>query len=394
MGVLTLLFILLPTAAALVTGCRGGTGEAEQIVLGIEREPLPFRLMRGKLTALPTHDPSSRELFQVDLRSYDLSDLDLTDRLTDLLWADFDSRTTWPEALPDRFDPDLIMELGKDPGLGLRELHAQGITGQGIGVAILDQPLIVDHVEYGERLKHYEERLVSTPHAHMHGPAVASIAVGKNVGVAPGADLYYIATDGPNTSSLAAKAIEKFLAINRTLPPERRIRAISISSGLGDGQIRGLVERAAEQGVLVITAGRSWTHGLPIRYHGLERAPLADPADHDNYRPVDFGYCPQDSRPKPPKTILFVPMHSRCVAGPSGPDDYAFYRSGGWSWCVPYIAGLYALACQVDPDMDPQTFYDTAMATGHPIDIGYLEPDAQAVIVNPVKLIEAIATGR
>ena len=30
------------------------------------------------------------------------------------------------------------------------------------------------------------------PDAQMHGPAVSSIAVGKTVGVAPEADLYYI----------------------------------------------------------------------------------------------------------------------------------------------------------------------------------------------------------
>ena len=49
------------------------------------------------------------------------------------------------------------MELGKDPGLGVRQLQAQGITGSGVGIAIIDQPMLVDHQEYASRLKLYEE---------------------------------------------------------------------------------------------------------------------------------------------------------------------------------------------------------------------------------------------
>ncbi len=49
---------------------------------------------------------------------------------------------------------------------------------------------------------------------------------------------------------------------------------------------------------------------------------------------------------------------------PTGEEDYVFYRSGGLSWAIPYVAGLYALACQVDPEITPWTFWRTALATG------------------------------
>lgn len=92
------------------------------------------------------------------------------------------------------FDPSRQLELRKDPGLGVRRLHERGIDGHGISIGIIDQPLLVDHVEYRDRLRSYEE--IHSPAgapAQMHGPAVASIAVGRTVGVAPGADVYYIA---------------------------------------------------------------------------------------------------------------------------------------------------------------------------------------------------------
>jgi subtilisin family serine protease len=88
------------------------------------------------------------------------------------------------------------MELGKNPGFDLDKLHSSGITGKGVSIAIIDQALLVDHEEYKDNLKMYEE--IHWPsdkndQAQMHGSAVTSIAVGKTVGVAPGADLYYIA---------------------------------------------------------------------------------------------------------------------------------------------------------------------------------------------------------
>ncbi len=135
----------------------------------------------GKLMELPKYD----DQWQVDLRSSDLTNLDLRENFEDLIHADFDSKTQWPGELPDGFNPEMIMELGKNPGLGLRELHQKGITRKGVGIAIIDQSLLVDHVEYKEQLKMYEEIHCYDERASMHGPAVASIAVGKTVGVAP-----------------------------------------------------------------------------------------------------------------------------------------------------------------------------------------------------------------
>lgn len=84
----------------------------------------------------------------------------------------------------------------------MRELHALGITGKGVSIGIIDLTLLVDHREYAGRLRLYEEIHTlrgsegvpaDTGEAQMHGPAVASIAAGITVGVAPDADLYYIA---------------------------------------------------------------------------------------------------------------------------------------------------------------------------------------------------------
>ncbi|HPD01418.1 MAG TPA: peptidase S8, partial [Acetivibrio sp.] len=79
-----------------------------------------------------------------------IKDLDLTGEYDTLLKVTFDTRTEWPskDKLPKEFNPQEIIEIGKDPGLGIRDLHNQGITGQGVNVAIIDQPLLLGHKEY------------------------------------------------------------------------------------------------------------------------------------------------------------------------------------------------------------------------------------------------------
>jgi hypothetical protein len=82
----------------------------------------------------------------VSLKALDLS------AQTALVWSlPFDTETEWPDRLPAGFVPDRILEAGKDPGLGVRSLHREGIDGRGTSIAIIDQPLLLGHVEYRDR---------------------------------------------------------------------------------------------------------------------------------------------------------------------------------------------------------------------------------------------------
>jgi len=356
--------------------------------LGIVRCPPPAdysKMNAGKSDLLPKYDPDSKKSWQIDLRSTDISALDIKDRINDLLYADFDSKTRWPHKLPAGFDPGHLMELGKNPGLGIRKLHRQGITGQGVGIAIIDQGLLVDHTEYRDRLRLYEEIHCGDDQAQMHGPAVASIALGNTVGVAPGADLYYIAeTHGVFQPkgfdwdfSHLARSIDRILEVNEQLPAPNKIRVISISVGWspqqkGYAEISAAVERAKLGGIFVVSSSLSETYEGKLIFHGLGREPLADPDRFESCRPglwwLDEFYG-QNVSSGSAREMLLVPMDSRCTASPTGAEDYVFYREGGWSWSIPYIAGLYALACQVKPNITPEVFWAKAVETGDSIEI-------------------------
>ncbi len=366
----------------------------------IDRSPAPINYERGKLAELPSFDPNADPTWQMDLRTYDLSGLDFSQSAADLEFASFDSRTVWPAAdrLPPGYDARRILELGKDPGLSLKQLHTNNINGYGVGIAIIDQTLLVNHQEYASQLRLYEENsgvqggwMV----AQMHGPAVASIAVGKTVGVAPAADLYYIAAVCVDSArefdfGCLAQSIDRVLAINQQLPEGRKIRVLSMSIGWssddkGYAEISAAAQRARDAGLLVICSSVDEVHGF--NFSGLGRASLADPNQFSSYAPGNF-WTKDFFAGIVPGNRLLVPMDSRTVASPEGTGEYVFYRTGGWSWAIPYIGGVYALAAQVKPAITPDKFWRLALQTGRTITVHQAGKDYQlSTILDPVALI-------
>ena len=377
----------------------------------IDRRPPAMNYPRGKMTELPTYDADSRSAWQVDLRAYNLSELDLRSSLESLFYASFDDRTIWPSdnRMPQGFDPRHIMELGKNPGPGIRDLHSQGITGKGVGIAIIGQTLLVDHQEYRNQLRLYEETDDITGgllKSQMAGVAIASLAVGKTVGVAPEADLYYIATvcggrgKDFNDFSYLARSIRRILQVNEQLPKQQRIRVIAITKTKGwSEEVMGYedVTKAAQEakaaGMLVICSSVEKVHGF--RFHGLGRSMLADPNSFTSYGPglswAKSFYSREGKAKEDYSGRLFVPADSRTTACPLGNDEYVFYRQGGWSWSIPYIAGVYALAAQVEPTITPERFWSLAMKTGRTIQLDKKDEIIPlGPIIDPVALISTL----
>jgi hypothetical protein len=88
-------------------------------------------------------------------------------------------------------------------------------------------------------------------------------------------------------------------------------------------------------------------------------------------------------------------MDSRATAGPTGQNDYAFYRVGGVSWTIPYVAGLCALAVQVDPHITLDRLLALAFSTGREIQVKHDGKSATlGPIVDPEALIAAVRLAR
>jgi hypothetical protein len=377
--------------------------------------PGPFEIARSdqigpapsaRPPGLPFNQYAARNAYHTDYQNFDLSDRDLRSSLPELLGVDFNSRTRWPEAayLPSGFDPQAVLALGCNPGLGVREIHQEGITGEDVGIALIDSPLNPRHREYERNLVLYESIGAGTgSESRMHGTAVASLAAGKTVGTAPGANLYFFAAsnnrrndDGSITFDYTnpAGAVRRILEINRNLPKRRKIRVISMSMAIrpewaDTSLVMRAIDQARAEGIFVLYSNLEDAYGFG--FHGLGRNPLDDPDDPASYVPAITRIEDYDGAFDEGMLRLLVPMDSRAFADHADPQGYIFDRVGGRSWAVPYIAGIYALAVQVDPDVTGERFWSAALETSQSIDLRTgQDMIVLAPVLDPAALIDAL----
>jgi hypothetical protein len=312
-----------------------------------------------------------------------LAGLDLTGQMARLNELPFDSRTEWPPAdkLPKGFDPAKLLEDGKNPGLGVRGLHKQGIDGRGIHLVIIDQPLLREHREYKARVVEYTAIDVEGVEVQMHGSPVTSIAVGQSCGTAPGASVHYYAVPTwkwwEEHCKPYAATLERILQHNQNLPAAEKVRVVSISLGAfsqwPDRELwTAAVQHAESEGILVVTCDPA-----ELRLMMLKRKPGLDADAPTNYV-NQFAFRMTEG--------LGVPAGNRTTAEHTGPEDYVFWRNGGMSWTVPYLAGLGALAFQVDPELKPQTIRDLWLKTATRTSAGW--------VVNPPAFIDAVRAAK
>ena len=120
---------------------------------------MPVNVGRNRTIELRNEDDLTKFNTFQGYAGVSLVNLDLNAHAELLEKMPFDSRTNWPSSdkLPDGFDPIRLLEEGKNPGLGVRRLHEQGVNGRGVRIAIIDSNLLQNHREYAEQLVKYEE---------------------------------------------------------------------------------------------------------------------------------------------------------------------------------------------------------------------------------------------
>lgn len=349
-----------------------------------------------------------------DLRWRDLSGLDLRSRTGLVATLGFNQHTTWPVAslMPEGIDAGTVMTNAMNPGLGIRELHRQGITGRGVNVAIIDYYTFTDHPEFAGKFAGFldlsqanrgpEEdaqrglvektlRKWAGRRASMHGPAVTSLLAGEQCGTAPGARLYFVATPDPGgDSQWEARGLDWILEQNRQLPSEQKIRVVSVSSSPSGKNFRAVrngqlwdeaVARAEAAGILVVdgtvhhgfvgpcnldpAAPEAVTRctpvpakGLPGLYNGRLLAPVGPRTTAEEYRRGRFGY-------------QFTGLH-----------QLTFWQHGS-SWSMPYVSGVLALGWQVDPSVPPKRMKELLFESAHVLPSG-------DKIVHPWAFIELV----
>jgi len=317
--------------------------------------------------------------------------------------------TTTLHEKTDTINKNNLLEYHKTPGLNINELHKKGITGKNVHIAIIDQTPLLDHEEYAQNIVEYTEGYTYHKKPQMHGVGASSIAVGKKTWVAPEAKLHYfswrysktlkekILWTRPTSMNNFAEMIEKIREKNKTLQPEEKIRAISISYGIvkgmpGYNKCMKAIKKAEEEWIYVAYIDDS------DDFAWISKAPDTDPNSILSYiEPIDKEI---EEKKKELKNIdkksierikhrILIPKNAKTLASEKGKDEYTFDPTWWSSWTMPYIVGLYALCCQIQPKINKKIFLDALRKTAYKKNI---ENIVSVNIVNPVKLIEYLQT--
>lgn len=327
-----------------------------------------------------------------DLRYCDLSALDLSAQ-SDLLYTlEFNTETKWPsvDKLPKGFDPNRILEYGKQPGLNTSKAHRIA-TGKGVHIAYIDQNLsknIPHEIRKSMNLKYYEVDPVKfggSPYGQegsMHGPAVLSLLTGE-YGIAPDATVHYIANPAWMADQRThAEALYKLVEINKRQPEDQKIKIAGFSDAVDPSEknpeaFRKAVEYAEKNGIMVFTVARDF-ETIP-----LSISPFLNKDMFQNYKEA---YWAKDREST--ADSLYVPS-SRTTASEvyfqnADGNLYEYSMNAGVSWCIPQIVGTVALGLEINPRLGK------AEAVQYLFESGY--PYKRGVILNPegfVKLVRS-----
>ena len=303
--------------------------------------------------------------------------------------------------------PDLAREIGA------AELHAAGITGRGVTVAVIDTGVadmaglrerVLAHVDLSDDAGDPSRR-----HRDLfgHGTHMAGIIAGQSPesepgtsfsGVAPHADVVAVKAgdaDGNVTPDQMAAAIDWVVA-NRF---RYGIRVISLSFGVDQldpsaERVTAAVERAARAGVVVVTSagntGRT-DQGLTapassryaiavgaVQAAGSAWEPLPETARGDARRFPDIA--------APGKSIVSLRGTGSVgdVAHPEAHVGRHLIKATGSSQAAAAVAGCAALVLQARPDLTPvqvsQVLAAAALPIGHEDRVGAGVVDAAAAV--------------
>jgi len=324
-----------------------------------------------------------------DVRNKDLSRLDLSKGKRLICTLQFNQKTIWPapEKMPVSTNPNQVLTSGMNPGLGVRDLHRQGITGKGVNVAIIDQPMYLDHPEFAGKIAAYHD-VGCGSESSMHGPAGTSLLVGTNCGTAPDARVYYVAAPSwKRDAAYEAKGLDWIIQQNEKLPLSEKIRVVSVSAAPTSPGVRDI-----NRNMWAPACARAEAAGIMVLDCTDERGFIStcwyDPKVPESVAQCTPGFPGEEKYEIRPESIL-VPSSPRTTAEEMNKGDfgYIYWGRGGLSWTIPYCAGVLALGWQLRPDISPERMRELLFKSA------YIKKDG-AKIINPRRFIQLVKTAK
>lgn len=294
-----------------------------------------------------------------DLSKFDMSNLSLKNfkRLT------FDSKTKFSPEQIEKFHPEEIIEQGKKFSRDTEKLHKEGIDGSGTSIALLDRPFDSSGEEFDDRvakqivIDRVEDDVVYREYRDddddgFHGKTTASLAAGKQCGVAPKANMYLFGV-GQNISWVEAKdAMLKYIRDNNI-----KLDIISISADIEttkEGQ--EILSKLDKDGCAIIESSKYWKDFSWGRNNddGVEIDEMMKAMSNAEY----------DENSRGGKVIKNIPNTAilPCTGRTSLQVEEKGYKYNGTlcgaSFAISQVAGLFCMARQINSSIKYDEFID------------------------------------
>lgn len=275
----------------------------------------------------------------------------------------FSNQTVFKK-MPEGYDAEALLQWGKDPGLNVDILHKHGFTGKGAVIAYVDQP-ISNHPAFANVNLHYTNN--SESNDSMHGPSVLSLLAGQEIGTAPEAEVYFYGHASWRLDQTThAECLYQIIEQNKQLPEGERITMVGFSDNPDSGEknieaFQTAIKACEEAGIMVWFCGE---------YEVASYLPFSDKNNASNA--VRDGVHGRGI----PK-LVHVPGGGRTAANEN--NTYTYWSSGGVSWTMPYVLGLYAIVLEIDPSLTQDVLRKMIVETAY---------DANGMkLINPVGFV-------
>lgn len=279
--------------------------------------------------------------------------------------------------------------LSRPPGLAA--LHAQGINGQGVTIAVVDSG-IAPHQDFGDRVKFFkdfsQERSKKLVDSFGHGTHVAGIAAGDGElvdGIAPKADLVGLRITSPKE---AIQAIDWAVENKEKYGLDVLNLSLGVEARLPNRQdpFAQAAQRAVDAGLItVIASGNECTQEKcqsTISTPGILPDAITVGAFHDHGTNDDLtddtmwsrssnGPTPVDGLPKPDLVASGFGVVSTSSPGShlngTRPRWESYHTDNGSSMATPVVSGTAALLLQLDPSFKQADIKELLSSTALPI---------------------------
>jgi len=311
-------------------------------------------------------------------------------------------------------DPDVVYIAPDRPLRGLLDnaaaavnadiVKSYGLTGAGIGVAVIDSGVSHDPDLYGNRVVYEEsflgDRTTSDPYGH--GTHVAGIvggtgkkSGGRYAGIAPGANLVNLRVldqNGAGADSTVMAAIQRAIQ----LKSRYNIRVINLSLGRAVFESYTLdplcqaVEAAWKAGIVVVVAAGNEGRNNSVNTHGYGTigAPGDDPyvitvgamktmgtpartddliASYSSKGPTAIDHIVKPDLVAPGNCVVSILDKGSTLASefPGNTVSNFYFQLSGTSMATPMVSGAAALLLQAQPGLNPDQLKARLMKTAY-----------------------------